>query len=135
MVGRPEFKPTREQREDVVILTAQKTSEKDIAVALGIDEKTLRKHFRDELDTGFIKFNAVILIKIGRKLMAEPKKADYEWWFNRIAVAAPTDQPQPDSVVRPSDIGKKAMRVVAAAQAGAGSDWEDDLRPPPATVN
>lgn len=134
MAGRPEFKPTKEQREEVVILIAARVAEEDIAKRLGVDAKTLRKHFRDEIDTGFAKFNLGLLVKIGRKLDAEPKKADYEWWFNRIASAA-ADQPQTDTVARPVDIGKKAMRVVAAANAGLGSDWEDDLRPPPAAVN
>jgi FixJ family two-component response regulator len=44
-MARPEFKPTAEQRRQVMTCHAVGMSNRDIATAIGIDEKTLTKHF------------------------------------------------------------------------------------------
>ncbi|MDQ1249754.1 MAG: hypothetical protein QG597_4130 [Actinomycetota bacterium] len=41
-------------------MAAYGVPERDIARVLGIDPKTLRKHYRDELDTGSIKATAKV---------------------------------------------------------------------------
>jgi len=45
--------------------------EADVARVLGIDPKTLRKHYRDELDTGSIKANSRIAESLYRKAMGD----------------------------------------------------------------
>ena len=126
MAGRPEFKPTSEQRAEVTILAASRRfSEKEMAAAFGIDEKTLRKHFRDELDTGFAKFNCAVIYKFGQKLITEPKKSDCEWWFSGHGTSIPTE----DNAVTKPKLGKKELKVVDANQAGLGTDWESLLKP------
>jgi len=52
---RPEYEPTAEQRALVESAAAFGLTQADIANQLGIDEKTLRKHFRDELSSGKFK--------------------------------------------------------------------------------
>jgi DNA-binding NarL/FixJ family response regulator len=47
-LARPEFKPTDEQRHDVMLCHAVGMSNRDIAAALRVDEKTLTKHFARE---------------------------------------------------------------------------------------
>jgi hypothetical protein len=58
--GRPSFKPTDQQRRDVLQYAAVGIGQDEMCVALGISLPTLHKYFRTELDTGAIKANAVI---------------------------------------------------------------------------
>ena len=50
--------PTNEQRKTVEALAGYGVPELNIASVIGIDPKTLRKHYRHELDTAFITANA-----------------------------------------------------------------------------
>jgi hypothetical protein len=55
---RPQLKPTEEQRRVAKSMSAVGMSHEDIARKLGIrSPKTLRKHFREELDIGMIEAN------------------------------------------------------------------------------
>lgn len=58
--GRPSYKPTDKDRRTVKALAGFGTSHEDIAQTIGIDPKTLRKHFRKELDAGVIEANAKV---------------------------------------------------------------------------
>jgi AraC-like DNA-binding protein len=51
-VGRPAFEPTQEQRNRVKVKAFARTREQKIAADLGIDPKTLRKYFKEELANG-----------------------------------------------------------------------------------
>jgi hypothetical protein len=62
-MARPKFKATHEQRKNVEAMAAYGIDEGKIACIIGdrgIDPKTLRKHFRHELDVGATKANAVV---------------------------------------------------------------------------
>ena len=59
-MGRPSFKPTDKQREDVQRLAGLGVPQHDIAIIVGIAKPTLHKHFRSELDFGMAKANADI---------------------------------------------------------------------------
>jgi FixJ family two-component response regulator len=48
-MARPTFKPTDDQRRSVMAGHAVGMSNRDIAAAIGIDEKTLTKHLAHEL--------------------------------------------------------------------------------------
>jgi len=52
--------PTPEQRQTVQLHATVGTDQETIARVLGIDPKTLRKHYRDELDLALAKANATI---------------------------------------------------------------------------
>lgn len=71
MAGRPAFAPTEAQRSQVEALAGFGIPEDDIARTIGIDPKTLRKHFRDELDTGHIKANAKVAQSLFKKATGE----------------------------------------------------------------
>ena len=45
--------------------------ERDIARVLAVDPKTLRRHYRDELDTGHIKANSKIAESLYRKALGD----------------------------------------------------------------
>ncbi len=49
--------------------------EYDIARVLGIDPKTLRKHYRDELDTGHVKANAKVAESLFRKATGDGRQS------------------------------------------------------------
>ena len=57
-MGRRAHKPDPFHRRQVEAMAGYGVPELDIARVIGIDAKTLRKHYRDELDTGQIKATA-----------------------------------------------------------------------------
>lgn len=50
--GRPPHAPTEQTREAVKALVVAGMVHDDIARIIGVSDETLRKHYRDELDTG-----------------------------------------------------------------------------------
>jgi len=58
--GRPKFEPTEQQRQQCAALIAFAIPEKQIAARFSITEKTLRKHFRSEIDNGLAEANAQV---------------------------------------------------------------------------
>ena len=69
---KPPHAPTDATRQTVQLHTMVGTTQADIARVLGIDEKTLRKHYRDELDLAKAKANATI----GGALFNQAKSGD-----------------------------------------------------------
>lgn len=65
-------KPDKASRDTVMMHSMVGTPQTDIARVLGIDEKTLRKHYRDELDLASAKANATI----GGALFNKAKSGD-----------------------------------------------------------
>lgn len=57
---KPSHEPTPERRQTVQMHATVGTNQETIARVLGIDAKTLRKHYRDELDISRAKANATI---------------------------------------------------------------------------
>jgi len=62
--GRPAFDPTDEQRKTVKAMAGFGIPQEDIAAVLDVDPKTLRKHFRIELDTG----ETIATVKVAESL-------------------------------------------------------------------
>jgi hypothetical protein len=59
-MGRRAHKPDLSQRRQVEAMAAYGIPESDIARVVGVDPKTLRKHYREELDLGETKANAQV---------------------------------------------------------------------------
>jgi hypothetical protein len=59
-MGRRAHQPDPAQRKQVETLAAYGIPEADISRVVGIDPKTLRKHYRDDLDMGETKANAQV---------------------------------------------------------------------------
>lgn len=59
--GRPSFPANARDRKQVKALAGMGFRHEDIAMLLGIAPKTLRKHFRSELDCGAIEANAKVV--------------------------------------------------------------------------
>lgn len=64
-----EHKPTDDTRKQVRILKACANSHKTIALVLNIDEKTLMKHYRDDLDYGLEHTRAQVGAAVVRQAM------------------------------------------------------------------
>lgn len=75
------FEPSAEDRKAVIAMSSVGITQEDIARVIGggIDLKTLRKYFREELDTAAIKANT----EIGGELFKKAKSGDTTamiWW-------------------------------------------------------
>ena len=81
--GRPKYKPTEADRYTVRSMAATGFAHTSISNCLGIsgiDEKTLRKHFRHELDTAADKANAAVANKAYQMAIAgDPPAATFFW--------------------------------------------------------
>ena len=70
-MGRRAHRPDERGRRQVEALAAYGVPETDIARIVGIDPKTLRKHYRDELDLGATKATAKVAKFLLRKATTE----------------------------------------------------------------
>ena len=79
--GQPAFKPTNAEREQVEQMSSVGTPQESICLVVrdGIDGKTLRKHFRRELDTAATKANAQVAETLFNKAMSGDTTA-LIWW-------------------------------------------------------
>lgn len=74
------------------------TPQADIARILGIDEKTLRKHYRDELDLATARANATIGGALFNKAKSGDTVAMIFWmktragWREKVEEKAPADE-------------------------------------------
>lgn len=70
--GRPPHQPTDAFRNIVTVLAGIKWSQKRISACLKIDDETLVKHYREELDNG----EAMLFADVVGKLMEKIRKGD-----------------------------------------------------------
>lgn len=76
--------PTDKRRAEVSALVSYGVSQDEIAVYMGIAPKTLRKHYRHELETGAIKANA----QIAKALFNQAKRGNVQaqkFWLSARA--------------------------------------------------
>lgn len=73
--GRPPYEATEEQRKMVEAMASVGVQQTEIAVVLGIDAKTLRAHFREELDTAMIRANAKVAANLFKQATKDDTKA------------------------------------------------------------
>lgn len=62
--GRPPHIPTGMQRRLVQVLAAQGIPQFQICRVLEIDEKTLRRHYRHELDVGAVRLESALILRL-----------------------------------------------------------------------
>ena len=78
--GRPPFKPTDEQREQVITMSSHGVPHRQQAPLIGCSSpKTLRKHFRDDLNTGKIQANAKVAGALYQSALDGNVKAQTFW--------------------------------------------------------
>ena len=74
-MSRPPHQPDAGYRKQVEAMAGYGVPELDIARVVGIDPKTLRKHYRQELDGGHIKANAKVAENLFRKATGEGRES------------------------------------------------------------
>ncbi len=88
--------------------------ETDIARIIGIDPKTLRKHYRDELDTGHVKANAKVAENLYRKATGEGREsvtAAIFWLKTRAAALPPPRRDDGPGPVSGMSSGRRPYRI------------------------
>lgn len=74
-MGRPAHDPTPTSRRNVEALAGYGVPEVDIAGVIGIDPKTLRKHYPQELRYGHVKANAKVAENLFRKATGDGRES------------------------------------------------------------
>ena len=74
------YRPTDDQRRQVLTMTGFGLRQEDIATALQIDKKTLHKHFRRELDMGMIEANVRVAQALYTNATKNMSVAAQIWW-------------------------------------------------------
>jgi hypothetical protein len=104
---RPKLKPTEYQRRMVKTMTAMGAKQEDIALRIGVrSPKTLRKHFRNELDQGGSEANMTVAQAMYKKAKDGDVKAGMFWlkcragWRERPDFDGPVAAPPPFIVAR-----------------------------------
>ena len=120
-------KPTTELRKQVLTFTSFGIPETDTAAVLGIDPKTLRKHYSQELDIGHVKANVVVaqnLYKIATGTGREAVTAAIFWLKTRAGWRERDHVLPANGYVSKKEREADEARSVATA---AASEWGDDL--------
>ena len=126
--GRPPYEPTDKDRRIVEMLAGWAITEERIANVVGIDPKTLRKHYRTELDVGHSKLEAQLAQNLLRIAQGHDRQAliatifALKARFGWVETAPPPREPQ---------LGKKETAQLRAESAGKDSGWGRDLMTPP----
>ena len=63
--------PTDQSREQVEAMAGYGIPQEDIGGVMGMDRKTLRKHYREEIDTGVTKANAKVAESLYNKALGD----------------------------------------------------------------
>jgi hypothetical protein len=79
-VSNPAHKPTDQQRATVKAMSAYGIPQEQVARVLDIDSKTLRLHYRDELDLGVIEANAKVAETLFKQGTRDGNTAALIWW-------------------------------------------------------
>src|SRR6476619_4772114 len=74
-MGRRAHEPDPTSRRQVEAMAGYGVLEADIAGVIGVDPKTLRKHYRDELKNGHVKANAKVAENLYRKATGEGRES------------------------------------------------------------
>lgn len=74
-MARPSHKPDPQTRRQVEAMAGYGVPESDIAGVVGVSPKTLRRHYRSELDHGHVKANAKVAESLFRKATGEGREA------------------------------------------------------------
>lgn len=88
--GRPAFVPTNKQRQTVDVLVANGKSQRVIALVIGCDRATLRKHFREELRDGREMLVAQMGLVIGSPATGALRRTGSTFWRLAMALAIAT---------------------------------------------
>ena len=102
MAGTPAHEPTKASRAEVLALVGFGIQQEDIAKYIGINAKTLRKHYRDELDQGVIKANASVAKSLFNQATSGKSTAAAIFWLKTRARWRETSSDEGDNKEAPA---------------------------------
>ena len=109
-MSRPPHEPTPEMRQLVQLHATIGTKSENIARIIGIDAKTLRKHYRDELDLGMDKANATIGGALFNKAKSGDTAAQIFWMKTRARWAERHDFISSDGSMTPQVVERVIVK-------------------------
>lgn len=115
------FAPTPSQRAQVVAMASVGVPEDSIARVLGISSPTLRKYFREELDTAHIKANVAVAMSLYRKATGDGPQsvsAAIFWCKTRLGWR---ERDYIDPALLPPKLGKKEQAKLDARDPDRGT--------------
>jgi hypothetical protein len=104
--GKPTYVPTDEARKMVDAMAAYGIPQPQIAAVLGIHQETLRKHFRKELDTAYIKANSSVAQYLFENAKSGNVTAQIFWLKTRAGWKEPPQAHQHSGAVGTYDLSK-----------------------------
>ncbi|WP_152662476.1 hypothetical protein [Devosia soli] len=126
--GRPSYQPTDKDRRVVEMMAGWAMAEERIAKVIGVDPKTLRKHFAQELEVGHAKLEAQLAQNLLRIAQGHDRQSLIATIFALKTRFGWVEQPPPPREEAP---GKKEAMLEAAHRAMTGSSKFAPQRPPP----
>jgi DNA-binding CsgD family transcriptional regulator len=136
-MARKPYEPTDKDRKQVTIMAGIGLSQEQIAKIIGISDDTLRKYFRDELDTAEAKMTAQVaqnLYSIATSRESGAVTAAIFWmktraqWreTNRTEVSGPNGGPIKVESVDLSHLSDEELEILDIALNGRSDDEDDD---------
>ena len=112
-MGRRSHRPDERGRRQVEALAGYGVPEHSIARVVGIDPKTLRKHYRDELDLGSTKATAKVAEFLFRKATTEGPQCVTAaiFWMKTRGGWRETPQSHEISMKRPSEMTDEELEA------------------------
>jgi hypothetical protein len=128
-MGRKPHQPEAQHRRQVEAMTAYGVPEAVIARVLAIDPKTLRKHYREELDIGQVKATARVAESLFRKALGDGSQAVTAaiFWLKTRGGWRETPQTHQVGIVDVRQLSDEELERVIASHMTA----LDMLPPPP----
>ena len=125
------FSPTDDHRRTVRAMAGFGVPQQDIATLLDVDAKTLRKHFRAELDRGTIEANAKVAQTLFTMATVDKNVAACIFWMK--ARAGWREKPLPDEEDKPEESRnlQVVFRWAATPEEAAAASAAPSLLPGP----
>jgi len=126
--GRPAFEPSEKDRRIAEAMAGWAIPQERIAKVIGVDAKTLRKHFASELEIGSARLEAQLAQNLLRIAQGHDRQAliatifALKSRFGWVEAVPPAREPP---------LGKKERAQLRAETAGEGSSWGVLLKTPP----
>ena len=119
--GRPPHVPTKETQDLVESLSGFGIPQEEISKLIGIDPKTLRLHYVDQIELSGIKATAKVAANLF-SMACRPNREGLQaaiFWL-RVRAGWSEYSPRPPA---PEALGKKATAAAEAITASRGTEW------------
>ena len=128
--GQPPFQPTEAQRKIARTLAGYGVPQDDIALIIGVDLNTLRKHLANELALGMAEANAAVAQSLFKQAIAGNTAAMIFWAKARMGWRETT---YVDATLRSTPAGLASDADLIAIAFGDRTDPDDPDEPPDPT--